>query len=31
VERDGVIGATDWKGLKRALDPVLDRLGPEPA
>jgi FMN phosphatase YigB (HAD superfamily) len=27
VERDGVIGATDWKGLKAALDPVLERIG----
>jgi hypothetical protein len=26
-----VIGARDWRGLKRALDPVLDRLGSEPA
>ena len=31
VERDGVIGARDWRGLKAALDPVLDRLGPTPA
>jgi uncharacterized protein len=26
VERDGVIGAPDWKGLRRALHPVLERL-----
>jgi hypothetical protein len=26
VQRDGVIGARDWKGLKAALDPVLERL-----
>ena len=31
VERDGVIGARDWRGLKAALDPVLDRLDAEPA
>jgi uncharacterized protein len=31
VAEDGVIGARDWRGLKRALDPVLDRLGSEPA
>jgi hypothetical protein len=27
VERDGVIGARDWPGLRRRLDPVLDRIG----
>ncbi len=27
VERDGVIGAADWEGLRVALDPVLARLG----
>ena len=27
VERDGVIGARDWKGLRAALDPVLQQLG----
>jgi len=27
VERDGVIGARDWRGLRVALDPVLERLG----
>jgi len=27
VERDGVIGARDWRGLKSALDPVLERIG----
>ena len=26
VERDGVIGARDWRGLKAELDPVLERL-----
>ena len=26
VEREGVIGARDWKGLRRELDPVLERL-----
>jgi uncharacterized protein len=26
VERDGVIGARDWSGLRRELDPVLERL-----
>ena len=26
VGRDGVIGARDWKGLRRELDPVLERL-----
>ena len=26
VERDGVIGARDWKGLRRELEPVLERL-----
>ena len=26
VERDGVIGARDWSGLRRELDPVLQRL-----
>jgi uncharacterized protein len=27
VERDGVIGARDWKGLRRQLEPVLERIG----
>jgi hypothetical protein len=27
VGTDGVIGAQEWRGLKRALDPVLERLG----
>ena len=27
VQRDGVIGARDWKGLRAELDPVLERLG----
>jgi hypothetical protein len=27
VERDGVIGAPDWVGLRALLDPLLDRLG----
>ena len=27
VERDGVIGARDWPGLKARLDPLLDELG----
>ena len=27
VERDGVIGAPDWTGLRAKLDPVLDRIG----
>ena len=31
VASDGVIGARDWRGLKTALEPVLHRLGPEPA
>jgi hypothetical protein len=31
VETDGVIGASDWKRLKLALDPVLDRLDAAPA
>jgi uncharacterized protein len=26
VDRDGVIGARDWRGLKARLDPVLERL-----
>jgi hypothetical protein len=26
VERDGVIGARDWNGLRRELDPVLARI-----
>jgi uncharacterized protein len=26
VDRDGVIGARDWRGLKAQLDPVLERL-----
>jgi hypothetical protein len=31
VASDGVIAARDWRGLKSALEPVLHRLGPEPA
>jgi uncharacterized HAD superfamily protein len=27
VERDGVIAARDWVGLRAELDPVLERLG----
>jgi len=27
VEADGVIAAAEWRGLKRALDPVLERIG----
>jgi hypothetical protein len=27
VERDGVIGAPDWDGLRAKLDPVLQRIG----
>ena len=27
VEREGVIGAPDWTGLRAKLDPVLDRIG----
>jgi uncharacterized HAD superfamily protein len=27
VERDGVIGARDWRGLRRELEPVLERIG----
>ena len=27
VARDGVIGARDWQGLRRELDPVLERIG----
>jgi len=27
VERDGVIAAEDWEGLRALLDPVLVRLG----
>jgi uncharacterized HAD superfamily protein len=27
VERDGVIGAPDWAGLRRELAPVLERIG----
>ena len=27
VERDGVIGARDWHGLREKLDPVLERRG----
>jgi len=27
IDRDGVIGARDWPGLKARLDPVLDDLG----
>jgi hypothetical protein len=26
VERDGVIGARDWEGLRERLDPVLERI-----
>jgi hypothetical protein len=26
VERDGVIGARDWEGLRARLDPVLERI-----
>jgi uncharacterized protein len=26
VERDGVIGARDWSGLRARLDPVLERI-----
>jgi uncharacterized protein len=29
VERDAVIAARDWRGLKAQLDPLLDDLGPE--
>ena len=28
VERDGVIGARDWDGLRVQLEPVLERIGP---
>jgi uncharacterized protein len=28
---DGVIGATDWRGLRTALEPVLERLDAAPA
>ena len=28
VERDGVIGARDWDGLRAQLEPVLGRIGP---
>ena len=31
VGTDGVIGARDWRGLRTALDPVLERLGAAPA
>jgi hypothetical protein len=31
VGSDGVIGARDWQGLRAALAPVLERVGPEPA
>jgi hypothetical protein len=31
VASDGVIGAADWRGLKAALDPVLERLDSAPA
>ena len=31
LEANGVIAARDWRGLKAALEPVLDRLGAEPA
>jgi hypothetical protein len=27
VDRDGVIGARDWDGLRANLDPVLERIG----
>jgi len=27
VDTDGVIGARDWEGLRRELDPVLERIG----
>ena len=27
VERDGVIGAPDWPGLRAKLEPVLERIG----
>jgi uncharacterized protein len=29
VERDGVIGARDWSGLRARLDPVLERIEAE--
>jgi uncharacterized protein len=28
VQRDGVIGARDWQGLRAELEPVLERIGP---
>jgi hypothetical protein len=31
VETDGVIGARDWRALRAALDPVLERLDAAPA
>ena len=31
VAGDGVIGARDWRGLRAALDPVLERLDAAPA
>ena len=31
VETDGVIGARDWRALRTALDPVLERLDAAPA
>jgi uncharacterized protein len=31
VETDGVIGAPDWRALKVALEPVLERLDAAPA
>jgi uncharacterized protein len=31
LEAHEVIAARDWRGLKQALEPVLDRLGAEPA
>ena len=31
VGTDGVIGAPDWRGLRVALDPVLERLDGAPA
>ena len=31
VGADGVIGAADWKRLKAALDPELERLDQAPA
>ena len=31
VETDGVIGARDWRALRTALEPVLERLDAAPA